>query len=68
MPKLGVSKSGGVYDSQDLHQRRLCSVTAASIASTAVSGVRFEHPKKKQNLQPKIPNKFSLTQRKCDNL
>ena len=67
-PSSSLTKSGAVYDSRDLHRRRLYNVTAASIASTAVSGVRFERPKKSRNLQPKIPNVFSPTLRKCDNL
>ena len=49
-----------MYDSRDLHRKRFCSITAASIASTATFYVRFESPKKSRNLQAKIPSAFSL--------
>ena len=46
----------------------LCSVTATSIALTAISGVRFDRPKNCQILQAKSPNAFLLTLRKWDSL
>ena len=49
-----------MYDSQELHRKRFCSITAATIASTATFYVRFESPKKSRNLIIKIPSAFSL--------